>query len=97
MEEKVIPANLHFTEPNPDIPALRDGRMKVVSTNTPWNGGYAGVSSFGFGGANVHVLLKSNEQEKPHRKKHQDKPQESKEPRLFTFSARTKEVTYLHY
>lgn len=29
MEEGVIPANLHFREPNPDIPGLLDGRLKV--------------------------------------------------------------------
>lgn len=57
MERGVIPANLHYGEPNPDIPALLDGRLKVVSTNTDFAGGYVGVNSFGFGGANVHVLL----------------------------------------
>lgn len=31
----------------------------MVSENTPWPGGYAAVNSFGFGGANVHVLLRS--------------------------------------
>lgn len=30
-----------------------------MSENTPWPGGYAAVNSFGFGGANVHVLLRS--------------------------------------
>ena len=29
MESGIIPANLHFTIPNPDIPALIDGRIKV--------------------------------------------------------------------
>jgi acyl transferase domain-containing protein len=60
MEGGVIPANLHYSKPNPDIPALADGRLKVVSENTPWEGGYVGVNSFGFGGSNVHVLLRSN-------------------------------------
>ena len=26
---------------------------------TSWEGGFAGINSFGFGGSNVHVLLKS--------------------------------------
>lgn len=50
MQEGVIPASLHYKEPNPDIPALSDGRFKVVSENLPWNGGYVGINSFGFGG-----------------------------------------------
>lgn len=54
----VIPANLWFEKPNPDIPGLFDGRLKVVSENTKWNGGYVGVNSNGFGGANVHIILK---------------------------------------
>ncbi|KAF5278958.1 hypothetical protein FQA39_LY05636 [Lamprigera yunnana] len=60
MENGVIPQNLHFESPNTDIPALSDGRLKVVSKNEPWNGGLVGVNSFGFGGANAHILLRSN-------------------------------------
>jgi len=29
MHSNTIPANLHYHEPNPDIPALSDGRFKV--------------------------------------------------------------------
>lgn len=29
MESGVIPGNLHFKEPNTDIPGLLDGRLKV--------------------------------------------------------------------
>ncbi|CAH2039961.1 unnamed protein product, partial [Iphiclides podalirius] len=54
MERGVIPANLHYKTPNPDIPALSDGRIKVVDKNTPWEGGLVAVNSFGFGGANAH-------------------------------------------
>lgn len=32
---------------------------QVVSENTSWTGSLAAVNSFGFGGANVHVLLRS--------------------------------------
>ncbi|KAJ8688225.1 hypothetical protein QAD02_024020, partial [Eretmocerus hayati] len=60
MENGVIPGNLHFSSPNTDIPALSDGRIQVVSKNTPWKGGLVGVNSFGFGGANAHVVLRSN-------------------------------------
>ena len=58
MEDGVIPPNLHFEEPNPDIPALQDGRLSVVTQRKRWSGGYVGINSFGFGGANVHAILK---------------------------------------
>ncbi|XP_066156912.1 fatty acid synthase [Euwallacea fornicatus] len=60
MESGIIPQNLHFQSPNKDIPALNDGRLKVVSENMPWNGGIIALNSFGFGGANAHIILKSN-------------------------------------
>ena len=60
MEENRIPGNLHYTSPNPDIPGLSDGRLRVVGENTDWTGGVVGVNSFGFGGSNVHAVLKSN-------------------------------------
>jgi len=60
METGVIPANLHFSAPNPKIPALREGRIRVVDEITPWSGGLAAINSFGFGGVNVHVILRSN-------------------------------------
>ncbi|XP_041987847.1 fatty acid synthase [Aricia agestis] len=59
MERGLIPANLHYESPNPDIPALSDGRIKVVDRNTPWDGGLVAVNSFGFGGANAHIILES--------------------------------------
>ncbi|KAL8612596.1 hypothetical protein ACOMHN_006582 [Nucella lapillus] len=58
MEAGVIPPNLHYHTPNPDVPALHDGRLAVVTHSQPWTGGYVGVNSFGFGGTNVHALLK---------------------------------------
>ncbi|GIY66143.1 fatty acid synthase [Caerostris extrusa] len=60
MEKGLIPPNLHFYRPNPSIPALVDGHVRIVTNPTPWEGGYAAVSCFGFGGVNVHAVLKSN-------------------------------------
>lgn len=60
MENKLIPPNLHFNKPNPAIPALTNGQVKIVTNPTPWEGGYAALSCFGFGGVNVHAVLKSN-------------------------------------
>jgi len=33
MHDHAIPPNLHFSEPNLDIPGLFDGRLKVISYN----------------------------------------------------------------
>ncbi|GFS78340.1 fatty acid synthase [Nephila pilipes] len=60
MENELIPPNLHFCKPNPAIPALTNGQVQIVTNPTPWKGGYAALSCFGFGGVNVHALLKSN-------------------------------------
>ena len=60
LRHRAIPSSLHFAEPNPLIPFDRLP-LRVAQTLTPWpeNGGraVAGVSSFGFGGANAHVVL----------------------------------------
>ncbi|CAG7821545.1 unnamed protein product, partial [Allacma fusca] len=62
-QEGVVPANLHYKTPNPDIPGLHDGRLKVIDVNTPFNPTYVGMNSMGFGGTNVHVLFKMNPRE----------------------------------
>ncbi len=58
----VIPANRGYANPNPHIP-FANLRLKVVAEPTPWPDGdgprIAGVSSFGFGGTNAHVVLES--------------------------------------
>ena len=64
MESGFIPPNLHFKQPRIGMKALEENRIKVVSELTPWEGGYMGINSFGFGGANGHVLFKSNPKEK---------------------------------
>lgn len=58
MENGMIPANLHFHQANPYIPSLTDGSLKVVNENTKWTPNLVGVSSFGFGGSNTHIILK---------------------------------------
>ncbi|CAD6237323.1 GSCOCG00002250001-RA-CDS, partial [Cotesia congregata] len=63
-ETGIIPPNLHYNRPREGVKALEEGRVKVITDPTPWEGGYVGVSSFGFGGANAHILLKSNPIEK---------------------------------
>ncbi|XP_020298895.1 fatty acid synthase-like, partial [Pseudomyrmex gracilis] len=84
METGKIPATLHFKSPRNDLTAVIEGRIKIVNELTPWNGGYAGVNSFGFGGANCHVLLKSNPKNKIKKL--------DELPRLVIVSGRTKEA-----
>lgn len=61
MEKGVWAPNLHFRQPNPDIPALTDGRIQVIDRPIPVRGGIVGINSFGFGGSNVHVILRPAE------------------------------------
>jgi myxalamid-type polyketide synthase MxaB len=58
MDRGVIPPNLHFRQPNPMIPWDKLP-IRVVTEPTPWPAGkrIAGVSSFGFGGTNAHVIV----------------------------------------
>ena len=56
----VIPKNLHFERLNPHI-SIDGTRLAVPEEPRPWTAGgsprVAGVSSFGFGGTNAHVLI----------------------------------------
>ena len=53
----VIPGNLHYDTPRSSIGDLLKKKFTIVSRNTKWLGGVAGVSSFGFGGTCAHVIL----------------------------------------
>ncbi|WP_033411517.1 type I polyketide synthase, partial [Nonomuraea coxensis] len=60
LKHRELPPSLHFTTPPAEIP-LDDLRLDVVRTLRPWPGDaapvVAGVSSFGMGGTNCHLLL----------------------------------------
>ena len=55
-----LPASLNYAEPNPHIP-FADARLSVIAAARPWpryaGVARAGVSAFGFGGTNAHVVL----------------------------------------
>ncbi|MGW1147309.1 acyltransferase domain-containing protein, partial [Streptomyces sp. NPDC002454] len=55
----VLPATLHHNEPNPRIP-FAEARLRVQDRTTVWprrtDARRAGVSAFGFGGTNCHVV-----------------------------------------
>jgi acyl transferase domain-containing protein/acyl carrier protein len=65
LKNQAIPASLHFETPNPNIDF--DGyNLEVVTEFTPVSDSskamLMGVNSFGFGGANAHVLLQEYKQ-----------------------------------
>ncbi len=64
LEHGVIPPSLHFHQPNPHIP-FADLPIAVATELIPWQATdrprVAGVSSFGFGGTNAHLVLEAPE------------------------------------
>ncbi|XP_048505770.1 fatty acid synthase-like [Athalia rosae] len=87
METGYIPPNIHYKTPRKGIKALEDGRIQVITEPTPWEGGLVGINSFGFGGANAHVLLEWNSKEKT-----DDNERHVGLPRLVVLSGRTEEA-----
>jgi len=84
LEHHQIPASLNFSEPNPDI----DFAASPFFVNTElrdWPAGdgprRAGVSAFGMGGTNAHVILEEAPPEPP--------PSPSRPRQLLLLSART--------
>ncbi|MFN7984381.1 MAG: SDR family NAD(P)-dependent oxidoreductase [Vicinamibacterales bacterium] len=59
-QHEAVPKQLHFTKLNPHI-SLAGTRLAIPTTLVPWPVGSeprcAGVSSFGVGGTNAHVIL----------------------------------------
>lgn len=61
LQNNKVPASINYTGPNPyiDFDAIR---MKVVDEATDWprysGHAIAGVSGFGFGGANAHIVVR---------------------------------------
>lgn len=64
LETGIIPPNINYTSPRDDINALKNGTVSVVDKPMPIKNGYIGINSFGFGGSNVHTLLKWNLKQK---------------------------------
>ncbi|HVT95893.1 MAG TPA: type I polyketide synthase, partial [Acidobacteriaceae bacterium] len=84
VESGIIPPTPNFTRPNPNL-GLDTASFIVSSSSVGWTGEnerWAGVSSFGIGGTNVHVVLS----EAPASSPRNDEPAQS---HVFPFSART--------
>ncbi|XP_069113193.1 fatty acid synthase-like isoform X2 [Argopecten irradians] len=59
-----IPPQLNYVNPNPRIPAVQSGKVEIINKVTPLKDGYIGLNSFGFGGANGHLILKPYRRDK---------------------------------
>jgi acyl transferase domain-containing protein len=81
-----IAPHLHLEQVNPKIQLSRMS-LRIPTERTPWPGGsrrrYAGVSSFGFGGANAHLILEEAPEVAP------ASTQSERPLHLLTLSART--------
>ncbi|MGE5754531.1 MAG: type I polyketide synthase, partial [Planctomycetaceae bacterium] len=88
LQHGAIPPSLHFRAPNPHVPfdALP---LRVATELAPWpevdGPALAGVSSFGFGGTNAHVVLEGAPAEPDLTKSEEG----TDEVRLLPLSART--------
>jgi 3-oxoacyl-(acyl-carrier-protein) synthase len=64
LRHRLIPGNPAFTQANPQL-ELAGTPLHIVGEPLPWPGDaqcrVAGVSSFGFGGVNAHVVLQSHD------------------------------------
>ncbi len=78
MKYKKIPKNLHFKNPNPKI-KFKEYNIEVPVDLIDWpaikdkNDMYTGINSFGFGGANAHIVLKGYEKKAEKAAKKADK------------------------
>ncbi|MGW5446789.1 acyltransferase domain-containing protein [Streptomyces asiaticus] len=62
LKHRRVPRNLHFERPNPHIP-FDELRLRVPTSSEAWpddRASYAGVSAFGWGGTNVHVVVEGH-------------------------------------
>jgi len=63
IQHRAVPPNIHFDNPNPNI-RFDEWNLRVVTQPTPLERKgklVIGINSFGFGGANAHVILESPE------------------------------------
>lgn len=84
VEHGMIPGNLHCTTPNPGL-RFEETRLQLPSELEPWTNPkrVAGVSAFGFGGTNAHLVLENFSPE------NSPLPTKERPWHVLTFSAKT--------
>lgn len=92
LENELIYAGLHYEKPNANIESLKDGRIKYVEETRPLIGKIVPLSCYGFGGSNVHVILRANE--KPQIPQHEDNLES---PRLIVMFGRSQQTLNLFF
>ncbi|KAK3085470.1 hypothetical protein FSP39_003881 [Pinctada imbricata] len=58
----VIPPQINYNTTNPKLTSVAEGKVVIVNKPTKLPDGYIGLNSFGFGGANGHLILKPHVQ-----------------------------------
>ncbi|WP_431783456.1 type I polyketide synthase [Streptomyces chumphonensis] len=78
LQHRVLPPSIHCEEVNPAL-RLAESPFHVNRTARPWERGTTprrcGVSSFGVGGTNAHVVLEEAPARSPRRRRPDDRPQ----------------------
>ena len=91
LQNQEIPPHLHLTELNPLI-SLDGSRLNIPRQSQPWmrNGHprLAGISSFGFGGTNAHIVV----EEAPLRAKTETAPYVDRPRHVLALSAKSAEA-----
>lgn len=87
----IVPASLHFVEPNPNV-AWAELPLRIPTSASAWPAidgpRIAGVNSFGISGTNAHVVLEAAPAPAPHA----DSPAVPPRPALLALSARSGEA-----
>ncbi|MCP5048406.1 MAG: KR domain-containing protein [bacterium] len=90
LKNRFLPPSLHFQVPNPGL-NLIDSQFYIITEPVPWineNGSplRVGVSSFGIGGTNAHIVL----EEAPQQPVRKPAPNKNALPQLLILSARSR-------
>ena len=94
IKNKIIPPNIGYKSPNPNITSLVNGQIQPVLVPTAFKGDKIALSCFGFGGSNVHVVLKvpEHDNQKDGSEKLSRQIATSALPRLIAICSRSREM-----